>query len=152
MTGTVRLKADTTGIRKMRTVRSVRLSGSAPSASAGATARPSRSAQREGWQPDRVIVIALWTRTPHPGGLVFTGDVLRFTLNGKSWPNTERLAYTEGDSVRFRIINTSGAVHPMHLHGFYFNVESRGDGTRRHRCRHGRLPRAGRLARAVLGA
>jgi len=26
-----------------------------------------------------------------------------------------------------RLINASGAVHPMHLHGFYFNVDSRGD-------------------------
>jgi FtsP/CotA-like multicopper oxidase with cupredoxin domain len=79
---------------------------------------------------DRVFVIALWTSTPHPGGLVFSGDRLRFTINGKSWPNTERLSYDVGDSVRFRIVNTSSAVHPMHLHGFYFNVESRGDGTR----------------------
>lgn len=79
---------------------------------------------------DRVLVIALWTKNPHPGGLVFTGDLLRFTINGKTWPNTERLTYTEGDSVRFRVINTSRAVHPMHLHGFYFNVESRGDGGR----------------------
>jgi manganese oxidase len=31
-----------------------------------------------------------------------------------------------GDTVRFRLINATGAVHPMHLHGFYFNVDSRG--------------------------
>jgi FtsP/CotA-like multicopper oxidase with cupredoxin domain len=31
--------------------------------------------------------------------------------------------------VRFRVVNTSTAVHPMHLHGFYFRVDSRGDGT-----------------------
>jgi len=79
---------------------------------------------------DRVFVIALWSRTPHAGGLVFSGDLLRFTINGKAWPHTERLSYTVGDSVRFRVINTSSAVHPMHLHGFYFDVESRGDGAR----------------------
>jgi len=28
------------------------------------------------------------------------------------------------------VINASDAPHPMHLHGFYFNVESRGDGRR----------------------
>src|SRR5207247_1547052 len=33
-------------------VRGVRLSASAPVSTDGATARPSRSAQREGWQPD----------------------------------------------------------------------------------------------------
>jgi FtsP/CotA-like multicopper oxidase with cupredoxin domain len=31
--------------------------------------------------------------------------------------------------VRYRVINASTAVHPMHLHGFYFDVNSRGDGT-----------------------
>jgi FtsP/CotA-like multicopper oxidase with cupredoxin domain len=76
---------------------------------------------------ERVLVIGLWTRNPR-GGLVNRGDLLRFTINGRSWPNTERLGYTVGDTVRFRVINTSLAVHPMHLHGFYFDVNSRGDG------------------------
>jgi manganese oxidase len=79
---------------------------------------------------DRIFVLALWSRSPTPGGIVAATDLVRFTINGKAWPNTERLTYTEGDTVRFRIINTSGAAHPMHLHGFYFDVESRGNGTR----------------------
>ena len=78
---------------------------------------------------DRVFLIALWTRDGLPGGVVTRGALLRFSINGRSWPNTERLAYDAGDTVRFRIINASGAPHPMHLHGFYFNVDSRGDGT-----------------------
>ena len=49
-------------------------------------------------------------------------------INGLSWPHTERLSYTVGDTVRWRLINTS-ADPPMHLHGFYFRVDSRGDGT-----------------------
>jgi FtsP/CotA-like multicopper oxidase with cupredoxin domain len=65
-----------------------------------------------------------------PGGIVQQADLLRFTINGKSWPNTERLTYGLGDTVQFRVINASSAVHPMHLHGFYFNVDSRGDGAR----------------------
>jgi FtsP/CotA-like multicopper oxidase with cupredoxin domain len=48
-------------------------------------------------------------------------------INGRSWPHTERLSYKVGDTVRMRLINASGTVHPMHLHGFYFNVDSRGD-------------------------
>ena len=48
-------------------------------------------------------------------------------INGRSWPHTERLAYTVGDTVRMRLINAGSAVHPMHLHGFYFKVDSRGD-------------------------
>ena len=78
---------------------------------------------------DRVLLIALWTAGPLPGGLVGRNSLLRFTINGRSWPNTERLAYDLGDTVRFRIINASAAVHPMHLHGFYFDVGSRGNGT-----------------------
>jgi FtsP/CotA-like multicopper oxidase with cupredoxin domain len=56
------------------------------------------------------------------------GQRLIFAINGKSWPNTERLTYTIGDSVHWRVVNFGGGEHPMHLHGFYFRVESRGDG------------------------
>ena len=78
---------------------------------------------------DRVFLIALWRTDPQAGGLVGRRSILRFTINGRSWPNTERLSYALGDTVRFRVINSSSAVHPMHLHGFYFDVSSRGDGT-----------------------
>ena len=77
--------------------------------------------------PDRVIVLGFWNPLP-PGAPPFSVPV-RFVMNGKAWPHTERLTYTVGDTVRMRIVNTSGAPHPMHLHGFYFNVDSRGDGT-----------------------
>ncbi|MBC8089523.1 MAG: multicopper oxidase domain-containing protein [Phycisphaerae bacterium] len=76
---------------------------------------------------DRIFVIGLWT-TQLRGGVIARDDLLRFVMNGRAWPNTERLAYTAGDSVRFRIVNTSSAPHPMHLHGFYFNVDARGNG------------------------
>lgn len=85
---------------------------------------------------DRVFVLSFWSQLPivaggaggPAGGAIDKFSVLRFTINGKTWPNTERLSYALGDTVRFRIINTSAAVHPMHLHGFYFNVDSRGNG------------------------
>jgi FtsP/CotA-like multicopper oxidase with cupredoxin domain len=82
---------------------------------------------------DRVFVLNLWDPSPPTGGGgVFPrpGAVFRFTINGKAWPNTERLSYTIGDTVRMRFVNPTLIVHPMHLHGFFFNVESRGDGTR----------------------
>jgi FtsP/CotA-like multicopper oxidase with cupredoxin domain len=47
-------------------------------------------------------------------------------INGLSWPHTERLSYTVGDTVRWRWVNPSDSPHPMHLHGFYFDVTSRG--------------------------
>jgi FtsP/CotA-like multicopper oxidase with cupredoxin domain len=81
-------------------------------------------ARRDG---DRVLVIGLWTRAPRPGGIINRHDVMRFTINGRTWPHTERLTYAVGDTVRFRVVNASQAVHPMHLHGFYFDVNSRGD-------------------------
>jgi FtsP/CotA-like multicopper oxidase with cupredoxin domain len=85
---------------------------------------------REGAPPrDRIFVIALWRKVAAPYAIVRRTDVLRFTINGRTWPGTERLGYTVGDTVRFRVVNVSDAVHPMHLHGFYFDVASRGDGT-----------------------
>ncbi|MFL5561383.1 MAG: multicopper oxidase domain-containing protein [Gemmatimonadaceae bacterium] len=78
---------------------------------------------------DRVLLIALWRHDPVSGGVVARRSLLRFTINGRTWPNTERLSYALGDTVSFRVINTSDAVHPMHLHGFYFDVRSRGNGT-----------------------
>ena len=77
---------------------------------------------------DRIFVIGAWFRpadstlaVPRP-----PQDVM--VINGKSWPHTERFTYRQGDSVRWRWINASDIAHPMHLHGFYFHIESRGDG------------------------
>jgi FtsP/CotA-like multicopper oxidase with cupredoxin domain len=33
-----------------------------------------------------------------------------------------------GDTLRWRVINASDRGHPMHLHGFYFRLDSRGNG------------------------
>ncbi|HEY7896767.1 MAG TPA: multicopper oxidase domain-containing protein, partial [Gemmatimonadaceae bacterium] len=48
---------------------------------------------------------------------------ITYTINGRSWPNTERIAATVGDSLHWRIINATSDVHPMHLHGFYFRID-----------------------------
>ena len=53
-------------------------------------------------------------------------DILGF--NGLSWPHSERLTYRVGQTVHWRVINASRVIHPMHLHGFYFRVDSVGDG------------------------
>lgn len=49
------------------------------------------------------------------------------TMNGRPWPHTERLTYDLGDQVTYRVINDTEIAHPMHLHGFFFTVESQGD-------------------------
>lgn len=45
-------------------------------------------------------------------------------INGRSWPHTERLTATVGDTMHWRVINASTEVHPMHLHGFYYRVDA----------------------------
>ncbi|MFI5229074.1 MAG: multicopper oxidase domain-containing protein [Gemmatimonadales bacterium] len=47
-----------------------------------------------------------------------------YTINGSSWPNTERIAATVGDSLHWRVINATYDLHPMHLHGFYYRVDA----------------------------
>lgn len=76
---------------------------------------------------DRIFVLGMWTDTV-ARSFVPRHRVLG-VVNGRSWPNSESIAATVGDSVRWRLINASGDLHPMHLHGFYFKVTSRGDGT-----------------------
>ena len=76
---------------------------------------------------DRVFVISNWVGVVDSLGL----PVRRYELlaiNGRSWPYTERLSYAQGTEVHWRWINTATGPHPMHLHGFYFNVDSRGNG------------------------
>ena len=53
-------------------------------------------------------------------------DIWEVAINGRSWPYTERLQYAVGDTVRWRWINGSFRGHPMHLHGFHFQVTAKG--------------------------
>lgn len=75
---------------------------------------------------DRVIMITDW--------IAVDDDTVRpprgrevFTFNGRSWPHTERFRYRAGEDVHWRIINAASSNHPLHLHGFYFRVDSVGD-------------------------
>ena len=72
---------------------------------------------------DRVFILTRWTPEGTPGNRGFQLNA----INGRSWPYTERLSYSQGDSVRWQVINASDALHMMHLHGFYYRVVSRGD-------------------------
>lgn len=73
-------------------------------------------------RPDRVFVLGSWTGPKDSTGIA---PDLR-VINGLSWPGTERLSYTAGDTVLWRWVNPTDSPHPMHLHGFYFDVLSRG--------------------------
>ena len=91
---------------------------------------------------DRILVITEWSSlTAGQLGQIFTADVpteefvrlkprLTFMINGRSWPATERFTYDVGQSAEWRVINLSSQPHPLHLHGFYFEVTSLGNGLR----------------------
>ena len=93
-------------------------------------------------EPDRVFVITEWSDlTPAQLREIMASDdssarflaanpKVTFMINGLSWPSTERLTYRVGDPVRWRVINLSSQIHPMHLHGFYYRVQRLGDGVR----------------------
>ena len=93
-------------------------------------------------EADRVMVITEWSNlTEAQLREVFNADVPdrvfvsfkpqgAFMINGLSWPATERLTYRLGEKVRWRVLNLTSQSHPLHLHGFYFEVDSLGDGTR----------------------
>jgi len=65
---------------------------------------------------DRIFVLERWN------------GPTRTAINGKSWPYTERLDYEVDETVRWRVINASDLSHPMHLHGFHFQLDGEGDG------------------------
>jgi manganese oxidase len=78
-----------------------------------------------GSKPDRVFVVnvsGFFIDT----ALYKNGYLEALTMNGKSWPYTERITQSVGDTVRWRVINTSIRSHPMHLHGFNFKEMSIG--------------------------
>lgn len=72
------------------------------------------------------------TNSAAPGDRIFVlerwNGPTRTAINGKSWPYTERLDYKVGENVRWKVINGSDLSHPMHLHGFHFNLDAEGDG------------------------
>jgi manganese oxidase len=73
---------------------------------------------------ERVFLLGHWADHEYPGSWQ---PGVRFMINGRAWPYTERLEYAQHDTVRWRVINGTGGGHPMHLHGFHFSVVARGD-------------------------
>lgn len=63
--------------------------------------------------PDRTYNLTL------SGGMMGATD---WTINGKSYPNTDPLDVRVGERVRINLFNMSIEDHPMHLHGHTFQV------------------------------
>jgi hypothetical protein len=45
-----------------------------------------------------------------------------FTINGKAFPSVPPIFATQGDRVRIRLIGTGQFIHPIHVHGYRFQV------------------------------
>ena len=79
-------------------------------------------------QRDRVLVINMTGRSGRQAARSELSHVIA-TINGLAWPHNERLTHAAGDTLVWRVINASLIPHPMHLHGFYFDVLTRGYAT-----------------------
>jgi FtsP/CotA-like multicopper oxidase with cupredoxin domain len=75
---------------------------------------------------DRIFVIGMWADSAASSTNRYRDRQL-FVINGRSWPNGDRSVYERGDTVRWRVINASADIHPMHLHSFYFRVNRKGN-------------------------
>ena len=54
---------------------------------------------------------------------LFLGDgPTGFVLNGKEFPATQPIVAELGDSVLIHLANDGSQIHPMHLHGYHFQV------------------------------
>jgi manganese oxidase len=54
---------------------------------------------------------------------LFLGDgPTGFVLNGKEFPATQPIVAKTGDGVLIHLANDGAQIHPMHLHGYHFEV------------------------------
>ena len=74
---------------------------------------------------ERILVLTASFHSSNAAGRLTNAREL-YVFNGRAWPHTPRLTSAIGDSLRFRVLNVSRDPHPMHLHGVYFRVDSRG--------------------------
>jgi FtsP/CotA-like multicopper oxidase with cupredoxin domain len=54
-------------------------------------------------------------------------DFNHWTINGKSWPDIEKLRVEKGKRYRILFNNDSGDIHPLHLHRHIFEITQVGD-------------------------
>lgn len=68
--------------------------------------------------PDEIIELAIGKI---PGG---ANGLNTWTLNGKSWPETDIIRVREGGRYRLRFKNQTAYGHPLHLHRHHFEIAS----------------------------
>jgi manganese oxidase len=70
---------------------------------------------------DRIFMLGIFLGEVSPQGLPAS-----LAINGRSWPYTERQILPFGQPATWRVINATFDLHPMHLHGTFYTVESLG--------------------------
>ncbi|MEJ9212816.1 multicopper oxidase family protein [Bacillus smithii] len=59
-------------------------------------------------------------------GTTMGKDGMVYTINGKTYPKTAPIKVKKGDLVKVKLVNNSPTdLHPMHLHGHFFQVLSK---------------------------
>lgn len=80
----------------------------------------------EGGSPgDRILVINIYGQSVVDEDSE-RGYVEGLAINGRSWPYTDLVRLEVGEKQRWRVVNASQRFHPMHLHGFFYDVLARG--------------------------
>jgi FtsP/CotA-like multicopper oxidase with cupredoxin domain len=79
---------------------------------------------------DKTLVFSEWTADAGTGrvrGVMQMEGMLPnfFTINGKSFPDTQPIDVPSGKRVLFRLVNAGQMAHPIHLHGTAFRVVAR---------------------------
>jgi len=83
-----------------------------------------RAAEQPRIDRDFAIMLHEWFVAPgtsRPNPAIMT-DFNMFTFNSRVWPGTAPLVVKRGDRVRIRFGNLSMDSHPIHLHGYRFEV------------------------------
>ncbi|MCQ3976049.1 MAG: multicopper oxidase family protein [Anaerolineae bacterium] len=74
--------------------------------------------------PEEALAPPASTQPDQTFDLVLSGGMMSpdWTINGKTFPNTDDLVVKQGQRVRLNYLNHSPMPHPMHLHGHFFEV------------------------------
>jgi FtsP/CotA-like multicopper oxidase with cupredoxin domain len=87
---------------------------------------PDTPSDAENVAVDYTLVLGEWTVGPDGETLAAmnqTGMLPNyFTINGKSYPETETIHIQVGERIRLRFIGSGQFIHPMHVHGGPFEI------------------------------
>ena len=87
-----------------------------------------------GDEPDHTVTVTLYSEFAEASFEeqedMLAGEqdaTFRWELNGKAWPEPETINANRSELQKIRIVNDSGQLHPIHLHGQFFQLITRND-------------------------